>query len=196
MTTLRSRIFIIASVVLLVILAISIFLVVLSKKKAAAPGTTTTPSNVIDQTNFNGQINASEPVQLPSDATVKPLSTEEQMKNAARQMAKIFTERYNTYSSDSDFSNIREVETLVTSNLWNIISKKMTAGQTGGEFIGMTTKVATAELIDWQIDRATVTISARRTETKGVVVSEKNQQAIVQLVKSNGNWLVDNFEWK
>ncbi|MDD2758548.1 MAG: hypothetical protein PHD72_04235, partial [Patescibacteria group bacterium] len=83
MTTLRSRIFIIASVVLLVILAISIFLIVLSKKKAAAPGTTTTPSNVIDQTNFNGQINASEPVQLPADATVKPLSTEEQMKNAA-----------------------------------------------------------------------------------------------------------------
>lgn len=198
MTTLRSRIFIITSVVVLLILAISVFLVAISKKKDTAPeiqGPATT-TNMIDQTNFPAQISTPAATTVPSGVTVKPPTSEEVMKNAALQTAKIFVERYGSYSTDNNYQNIIEVEALVSRDLWSELSKKMSEGQAASaEFYGVSTKAVASLIADWQTTKATVEISTIRTENKNGAITTSNQRARVWVEKSGDNWVVDKFEW-
>jgi hypothetical protein len=194
MITLRSRIFIMASVVLLIILAISVFLVVAGKKKAAAPpeGTPTT-SAAIDEQNFPAQI-TTEPTAVPAGTPVKPPTSEEVMKNTAKQMAKIFIERYGTYSTDNNGDNIREVETLVTKALWADISPRIGVKPVG-EFMGVTTKVVAVDVVEFSAGAAKVELNTQRTTTKGNLTETTTARADVWLIRSGENWLVTKFEW-
>lgn len=197
MTTLRSRIFIIISLVVLIILAISIGLIVMSKKKQAATTAETTPTTTtgkIDSTNFPAQITTPATV-IPSGTTVKPATTEETMKNAAKQLAKIFVERYGSYSSDASGANIRAVEPLVTKDLWAVLSQRLNV-KYNGDFIGVTTKVISTNVTDYSASGATVELNSQRTTTKGTAVVESTQAATVKLVKSGDSWLVDDIKWK
>lgn len=195
MITLRSRIFIMASVVLLIILAISVFLVVASRKKAAAPagGEPAAAPTAIDEQNFPAQI-TTEPTVVPAGTPVKPPTSEEVMKNTAKQMARIFIERYGTYSTDNNGDNIREVETLVTKALWGDISQRIGVKPVG-EFIGVTTRVAAVDIAEYSADAAKISLNTQRTTTKGTQTETKTARADVWLIKSGDNWLVSKFEW-
>lgn len=197
MMTLRARLFLVATVVILVILSISIFLIVMSKKKTA-PVTETTPTttdNIIDTTNFPAQLTQPAATTVPAGVTVKPPTSEEVQKNAAQQMAKIFIERYGSYSTDNDYQNIREVETLVTPNLWATLSKKIGAPINGGEFYGVTTKAITTSIVDWAKTSAAVEINTMRTENKNGNILTSNQKVKVTVLQSGDQWVVDKFEW-
>ena len=199
MLTFRAKVFIIVSVVIFVFLAVSVFLIYSAKKKeAAAPtgqGQTTTPA-VMDSENFNPDAIGTKPLlQAPAGTPVAPLTTAEAWKNASRQMAKIFTERYGTFSTDNESANIRELESQVTPSFWRVISGKIKPSA-GGEFYGVTTVVAASDFVDYSDTAAKISVTTQRTETKGTAVSGKNQKAEVSLVKSGSQWLVDGFEWK
>jgi len=197
MMTLRARLFLVATIVILVILSISIFLIVMSKKKAApaAETTPTTTDNIIDTTNFPAQLTQPAATTVPAGVTVKPPTSEEVQKNAAQQMAKIFIERYGSYSTDNDYQNIREVETLVTPNLWATLSKKIGTPINGGDFYGVTTKAVTTNILDWAKTSAVVEINAMRTENMNGTISTSNQKVKVTVLQSGDQWVVDKFEW-
>lgn len=197
MLTFRAKIFIVVSAVLLVFLSVSVFLLIMGKnKEAAAPvGQTETPG-VLDKDNFDPNAIGTKPlIQAPAGTPVAPLTTAEVWKNAARQMAKIFTERYGTFSSDNESANIRELEPLVTPNFWRALSGKIKPAASG-EFYGVTTVAAASDFIEYGETEAKISVTTQRTETKGAVVSEKNQKAEVTLIKSGEQWLVSGFEWK
>ena len=122
MTTLRTRLIVVATMIILVILGISVGIMVFFKKQPAAPETATGPTSTIDSTNFSSQITP-KPTVVPPGSTVKPATTEDTLRNAAKQMAKIFIERYGTYSSDAEYANIRELQGLVTADLWKVLEK-------------------------------------------------------------------------
>ncbi len=194
MTTLRSRLFIFISLVVLVILAISIAIIVFVKQKAAAPEEQPVEdTSQIDSTNFPVQLTP-EPVNIPAGTQVKPLTTDEALKNGAKQMAKIFTERYGTYSSDSDFANVREVESLVTKSYWSELEKTIGTGKPA-MFIGVTTNAVASEVAEYGGGKATVNVSVQKTTTRGSSVTESSEKAKVWLIQSGGVWLVDDFEW-
>lgn len=200
MLSLRARIFIVVSLVVLVVLGISVFLVVKSKKNAAGGGTNTTPenTNVIDGTNFNYNPNIQTPVvggQIPQGTTVKPATSLEIEQNAVRQLAKIFIERYNSYSTDSNYQNIVEVQGLVTADLWKNLSAKV--GKTpAGSFVGVTTKVFSNEIADWGAKAATVSMSTAISEEKNGNISDRQAKVTVDLIKEGDNWLVNKFQWE
>jgi len=200
MLSLRARIFIIVSLVVLVILGISVFLVIKSKKNAADGGVTTIPgnNNVIDSTNFNYNPNIQTPIvggQIPQGATVKPATSLEVEQNAVLQLAKIFIERYNSYSTDSNYQNIVEVQELVTDDLWKSLSAKIGKTPTGA-FVGVTTKVFSSEISDWSAKAATISMSAAINEEKGGNMSDRQAKVSVSLVKNGNDWLVDKFQWE
>ncbi|PIT88732.1 MAG: hypothetical protein COU29_00575 [Candidatus Magasanikbacteria bacterium CG10_big_fil_rev_8_21_14_0_10_36_32] len=196
MTTLRTRIFIIFSIFFLFVLAVSIILIVINKQKQAVIETTSTPS-AIDFDNFTqDKISAPAAQVTPTQGiTVKQPTTEEQMKNAAKQIAKIFVERYGTYSTDNNFSNIKELDTMCSRDLWSVLSSRITDTQVNNGFVGVTTKAVTSVITSWQTDKAIVEITTVRTETKDGVTSSKNQKATVTLVNVQNNWLVDDAKW-
>jgi len=198
MLSLRARIFIIISLVVLLILGISIFLSIRAKKAATTPTPTTTTGNVIDSTNFNYNTTIQTPVPggvVPAGVPVKPVTTLEAEQNAVRQFAKIFVERYNSYSTDSNFQNIVDVKELVTPELWQTLSAKIGKPTTASSFVGVTTKVITNELKNWDGKAATVLLNTSINEEKNGVMSNRQQAITVVLAKSGSSWLVASFQW-
>src|SRR3989344_3307594 len=191
--SLRARIFIIISIFVIFILGISIFLIVRNKNKVAEPQTVTPTDSTASQNGVqpSGQILVGDqaPAGLPAK-TATPLEAE---KNGAVQLAKVFVERYGTYSSDNNFQNIKEVEALVTPALWSKISAPMNAKTSTASFVGVTTKVISLELTAWSDIAATVELKTTRTEEKNGAVSTRYQNAIVQMVKTGGVWLADKL---
>ena len=198
MLSLRARIFIVISLVVLVVLGISIFLLVRSNKQ-------TTPEDQPAGIE-NLPVETSLPVTAPVSVTnvsgnikVNPVSSLEAQQNATEQMAKIFLERFNSYSSESQYQNVRDVQTLVSNNYWIQLSAKLptvqTVQDTSAPFVSMITKAYSSKLSLWSDASATVDLQVKITEEKNGVVSGRDQQAKVFLVKEGQNWLVDKFEW-
>ncbi len=197
MMTLRSRIFIIASIVVLVILAISISLYIFGKKEGPASDETAEPTATgqVDEDNIPEAITAPPPTVIPASPTVKPLSSEDVLKNAAKQLAKIFIERYGTYSSENNGENIKECESLVTEDLYAEISKRIGVQPPNGEFTGATTKAIAVDLAEYSDTAAKAELGVNRIITKGDSIEEKPSRVNVWLTRSGDGWLVSKFEW-
>lgn len=194
---LRTRIFIIVSIVVLGFLGIAIFLVVRSRQAAAPkPTATGTSTTVIDSSNF-----ATEPISagqepLPETAgmPVKPATTLEMQQNGVKQLAIIFVERYNSFSTENNFQNIKDVESIVTPVLWKRISTPLTKpAAPNTAFVGVTADVVNASIATWADQDATILVKLHKSTDKSGVTTEQYQNLNVHLVKVGDTWLVDSY---
>lgn len=201
MLSLRARLFIIISLVVLFILGISLFLYFSGGKKNNQPADEAKNpldgATVVESENFNTAPEVFNGIAPTPTEGLKaaPQPTEEAVKNSVRQLAKIFIERYGSYSSDNNYQNIKELEGLVTKNLWTKLSAQMRQPRPAG-FTGVTTVVISNVLSKWDVTGATASLQALRTEFSNGTTAEKQQAAEVWLVKKGEDWLVDKFEWK
>ncbi len=196
--TLRARIFIIISLAVLFVLGVSVFLIFMSKNKQSSVGTDVNQGVVVGQNNIEqvtSGLNTTSQTQT-NGLKVQAQTPEEEIKNGVKQLAKIFVERYNSYSTDSNYQNIREVESLVTADLWKRISNKLNNPQTAKEFYGVTTQSIGANLVSWAVTMAQVEVKTLQTETKGSLVFTGNKNFLVYMVQKDNNWLVEKFEIK
>ena len=194
--SLRARIFIIISVVVLLNLSVSILLVVKSRNS----GSVNTPATTPDSSNTNPD-NLSNPAggagtQVPVGSPVKPLTSLEVEQNGAEQLAKIFIERYGTYSTDNEFENIKEAQAFVSKALWSKISLGINVKNPNSGFLGLTTKVVSVDMISWSDSKAVFDLKIMRNENKSGVVTTRYQNVIVEMVKENNVWLADSLVWK
>jgi hypothetical protein len=198
--TLRTRIFIIISIIVIFVLAIVLmFWSKFTQKQNNQTGTTTTRSvndtsayNVIDASNFR---NTNTTVQPVITSTVPKKFTPEQMNDQGlKQLAKVFVERYGTYSSDNNFLNLKEVKDLVTPGLWSSI--KPTDSKRTGEFVGVTTEAFYAEIVKKSATDATINVQTIRNQTKNNKLSTLQQVAVVRMLKQGDAWLVDKVVWE
>jgi len=189
--SLRTRIFILISAALLIILAISVFLMMPFGKEQPAVETIDTPAGSLPGAVLPDNM----PVgTVPPSPVARQFSPEDMEKNAAKQLAKIFIERYGTYSSDNDSSNIEDVKNLAAPALWSKLSVKIGEGGSEG-FTGMTTRVISAELSDWTGETARVNLQTVRVEEKNGATDNLHQNAEVNLMKKGSDWLVESFRW-
>ena len=201
MLSLRTRLFIIISIAVLFVLGVSIFLVIRSKTLPTNNSTSTTTSgdNTVESSNFNYSptIETAAPGGVvPQGTTIKPETSLEIEQNFVKQLAKIFVERYNSYSTDGNFQNIVEVKDLVTPDLWQMISGKIIKTSSSGSFVGVTTKVITTELKNWDNSSAVVYLVTNIKEEKNGEITGRQQAVTIELVKSGDNWLVNKFQWE
>ena len=194
--SLRARIFIIISVVVLLILSVSIFLVVKNRNS----GNVNVPATTPDTGNINTN-NPSNPASgagtvVPTGSPVKPLTSLEVEQNGVEQLAKIFIERYGTYSTDNEFENIKEAQSLVTKSLWSKISLGIGVKNPNAGFLGLTTKVVSVSMISWSDSKADFDLKIMRNENKSGVVTTRYQNVTVEMIKENGTWLADSLTWK
>ena len=193
--SLRARIFLIITVVVLIVLGVSLFLLIGARKKAAseamgnAAGTGATTTETVLPPAPTG-------TEIPSGLPVKKQTTVEVEQAGVTQLARVFTERYGTYSTQNDSQNIKEVESLCTRALWSKISARIGASADNQNFVGVTTRVITTDLVSWNGSTATIELRTMRTEEKSGNVTNKYQNAEAKLIKSGENWLVDQFVWK
>jgi hypothetical protein len=152
----------------------------------------TSSYKVIDANNFNdANLGKTTTTQLP----VKKFTAAEATQNTVKQFAKIFIERYGSYSTDNNGQNVLEVKEMVTADLWSKIKPK-TLGKTNNGFLGMSTEVISAEMAKWSDTEAVVKLKTVRSQEKNKVTSTLQQGATVTLVKQGNAWLVNSFVWE
>lgn len=197
MMTLRKRIFIILSIVILLILAISLLLIVWGNKNKenTTPENSSTTTPILNQQNNNNIPDSIINDKNEQTLTVKTPTTEEMEKNAAKQTAKIFMERYGTYSTDLPFQNIKDVESIVTDGYWSQLSSVINDSYQTNEFIGVTVKAISSAFVSWDGNEASVNVGILETKEQNGQTTTTNKNAIVKLKKVD-TWLVSGFSWE
>jgi len=189
---LRNRIFIVISIIALLILGIAVALLITRRgatQKLAANGNTT--STV--QTGGNaGEVSVVTP---DNTLPVQKLSSVEAQQVGVRQLARVFIERYYTYSNEGNFQNIRDVQTMVSPELWKLMKVKLNTANisASGSFNSITTVALGASLTDWADTAATVQVITHQSLEKNGVKSQQNQNYLVSFVKQGTNWLVNSI---
>lgn len=160
------------------------------KKAAKTPAVTATPT-VSLPANF---VPKSKPL---NDTEIKEMKVETQVLAVAR----TFAERYGSFSNQGGFSNLLDLEPIVTPSLWNDLQTFHLAQQKeiGKEYYGISTRALSTKLGKFDsASYAEVNVQTQRDEARGTTANPRvyYQELKLQLVKLNGSWLVDTTKWQ
>lgn len=187
---LRTRLFIIISIFVLLVLGISIVLYISSKKNTSGTATSPTTNTSYPSAQYNP--NVTTPTIIPSNVTVKPPTGAAAEENTVKQIAKVFVERYNTYSSDASYQNIRDVQSLVTEGYWKKLGAKLNTPAVNSGYVASISEVIVADVTVLKDGAASVTIKTRRSLTSKGTTTTDYQTLVITLAKESGEWLVDS----
>lgn len=190
---LRTRLIIIIGLIIVAVAGVFFFL----RYRQAQPTPAQNVPTVKGSDSTDKPTQTTSPTEIPAGATVKAVTTLEAEQNGVKQLAKVFVERYNSFSTDNNYQNIREVEELVTPFLWTKISAKLTTpNKPADTFTSVITEAVNASMSLWQTDSATITVNARKITETNRQETELYQNITVVMVKQNSTWLADSFTVK
>lgn len=195
--TLRQRIFIITSIILAILLAVLVYLLYGRKPTDTAPGTATNfpnaPATTSIQANQNPDNN-----QPAKPIIVLPAYSEDLY---VRQVAKIFVERFASYSNQNGNNNIDDSLPLATEGMQKWMKTQLKPESR--DYQGVVTEVLSSKLTEKTATTATVTIQTQQSlEQKAATSTGANKKEIIQrkatvkLVKVGSEWKVDALYWQ
>ncbi len=174
---------IVASVVLLGLVLLVLFLLTRGDKPPA-PAPTPEPQVTSGMPEVN-------PEDVPPPAVV-----------SAQTVARVFVERFGSYSSESDFANVEDVIALATPSfaieLENVLAAERRASVTGGAYYGISTFVISSKVQSESETATTLFITTQRRESVGSPgnTTTRYQDIEVSLEKVDENWLIADYTWK
>jgi hypothetical protein len=128
------------------------------------------------------------------------VSEEEAQAISAKTTAKIFVERFGSYSNESNLQNVKDVLPLASRayerTLLAMIDRLSGADATA--YYGVSTRVISLSEKDLEDDRREITAMTQREEAEGSAqqVSVWYQEIVLEMVKEGEDWKVDGAEWK
>lgn len=122
--------------------------------------------------------------------------------NALKQMAASFAERLGSFSNQSNYGNISDLQIFMTDKMriWAddyIAAQKAKKGDTAAYF-GVTAKVLSEQTITYDDagGAAEITVKTQKRTVSGNSSAEVSyQDIIVKFIKEKGTWKVDSAEW-
>jgi hypothetical protein len=142
---------------------------------------------------------------IPSAEVIPPAAqqaaVEQHVQNAGVEtVAKLFVERYGSYSTEARFQNIRDVMSLASARFATELQAQIDNAPAPTEYYGVTTVVLSVNVVsmDDAAGTAFASVSTQRTESKG---SPQDHHVFYQtmelaFVKSGGEWKVESATWK
>ena len=122
--------------------------------------------------------------------------------NDAAQTARLFATRLGSFSNQSDYGNITDLKIFMTDSMKDWADKyvaELKAQEYTGEYYGITTHPLTTKVLSYDENdgKAKIEVVTERQENKGDTISTSYQQKmILDLIKKNNEWLVDNAVWQ
>ncbi|XOU94431.1 MAG: hypothetical protein ACNFW9_06410 [Candidatus Kerfeldbacteria bacterium] len=113
-------------------------------------------------------------------------------------LANIFTERYGSYTSESEFKNTLELKVYMTDTLEKWVDNYLATqpDQTNsGEFFSIVTKVISNKIISQDDVSSKVELITQRVEKLGTEKDTYYQNITLELVYENETWLVNKVTW-
>lgn len=179
------------AVAILVVLAVLLFGVWWFWNRTAAPSVPTPPAPTGEPTTLPPTTDT------PLPATPS-LSTGDQ--NAVR-LARLFAERFGTFTSQSDFEGVRELAPLATASFATWIESQYVSDlrtkYPAGTYAGQTTTAMGTTVRSSSETAAEIEVRTQReatTEQSAPVVT--NPVLVVSLVKQGDAWFVDAAKWE
>lgn len=133
----------------------------------------------------------------------QPVSKEEQGKIVVQRLASSFAERYGSFSNQSDYGNIRDLE-IFMSEQFKATSEQsindLRAKKTDyGTYNGVTAKSLSTDITSYtDKGQAEAVVHTRKRETtadnKGEITYA--QDLLLKLIFENGAWKVDGADWQ
>ncbi len=139
--------------------------------------------------------NSTVPDTIP-DTLVEPV--EQNDRQAITAAARSFTERYGSYSSDTNFENVERSRYLMTETMSKQADKLINPSQSAAEFTSVTSAVTGVTLTDFAegATGATVTVAVRQKTIVGQQdPTYRNVTARLTLKKVSNTWKIDSFRW-
>ncbi|MDP3900386.1 MAG: hypothetical protein Q8Q23_04885 [bacterium] len=135
------------------------------------------------------------------DLPRQPSPPRDTTKEDLRHIASSFVERYGSYSNQSGFSNLRELNLFMSNSLqaWmaNYIANTNQADT--NIYYGITTKAVVVEVVNYQeaLGEAEFLVKTQRAEAIGTSANTRKfqQDATVRMKKEGGIWKVDWVSW-
>ncbi len=197
MLTLRQRVFVAISIIMAVVLAIVLLFLY---RKSQVP-------TEIEYDGGDQPLQASEEVVSETEfevsggiSVISPKQAIEPGALYAQNLARVFVERFATYSNQNKNQHIEDVKPLATDRMISWIDTQKIEQNT--KYSGVTTDVMSIEIQEQSEEKTIVKINAQqvvRSQVDGQVgLSEEiiQKKARVELIKQAGEWKVDGFFWE
>lgn len=191
MLTLRQRIFAgLGLVVGLVLVFLLLYLYLwpqLKEKSATAPAD--------EELSETALIGAGQPSigaggQIPAGPAISGSFSEE---TYVKQVARMFVERFGSYSNQANNQHLVDVLPLVTPSM--VVWLKTQSQEQGQIYEGLTTRVVASQVSSFTDSRATILIEAQREIQSAAGLKLEQRSGRVELLKTNADWKVDGFYW-
>ncbi len=184
--TRRNTIIILSIVLLLILLWLLSFLI--PKSRTSTPASQTAPASQTEsQTSFTSQ-------QLEQEKAIRTQAS------AVTTTAKLFVERYGSYSNEANFQNIRDVIPLMSVKFAAATTADLVNKKAPAEYYGVTTRVITAKVVsqDDKSGTAVIDLATQRVEENGSAQNKTTKYQDIELlfVKESGVWMVDSAKWR
>jgi len=148
---------------------------------------------------------AEQPTQL--ETTVQPTPQAKKAEVAAEDLARMasaFAERFGSYSNQSDYGNIRDLQIFMTSTMknWaeNYINDARARKTQTTIYYGIVTKAIAGEVKQFDADtgQAEILVKTQRRESAGVTGNSRTfyQDIIIKYAREQGVWLLDGIYWQ
>lgn len=177
---------------LIVLIFIIIFLVWwwFIPKGPAAPATNTPVVPASDRVVLPRQ------TQVLETPTVKPAIADEGEAQILS-LARNFSERYGSWSTDSSFQNLNDLFPRITARLRAEFEKTIAKAEPSAEFKGSETNVLKMEIQNRTASNASVLVTIQRVETDAQLKQTVTyHDLLVSMVKQGEFWYVNVAEWK
>lgn len=156
-------------------------------------GNTPGSNTALPSDNGNQAMNES-PVETPASATSTPRDT-------ALRTARLFVERYGSFSKNNNYENVKNLLALMT-NRFRTESEKIIAAsgapKPDDEFYGISTRVLSVAMEEYvEGEKAVVKLQTARSETKGNNDPVSFTQDVhLTLLDVEEIWKVDSVNWE
>ena len=135
----------------------------------------------------------------PKEKVISPEKEKIQKKTNIANLAASFSERFGSYSNQSDYANVEDLKLLMTPKMRSWADKYVAEGRSkmkkGEPYFGVTTKALSTKIISESDDKAEVLVSTQRTEKRDEEENVYYQKITLKLIKEGGMWKVDSAEW-
>ncbi|MDD4271870.1 MAG: hypothetical protein PHF50_03620 [Patescibacteria group bacterium] len=167
------------------------------------------PEPVVEQPAVQMPASTTEPiVEAPVKTTtaqpVSPLEKAEVRADDLSRMASAFAERFGSFSNQSDYGNIRDLQIFMTDSMksWaeNYINDARTKKTQTTIYYGIVTKAISGEAKQFDADagRAEILVKTQRRESTGIIGNSATfyQDIIIKYVREQNVWRVDGIYWQ
>jgi len=199
-------ILIVLLIIAVMLLGVFWFLSNQSKQNNSIVDLNNTQNNIVEETpdKINNAEGAKKLIsEKEIEEYISKVSETDRLKSQLQKIAVAFTERYGSYSNQSNFENLEDLTVFMTrsfkSNTENFVDSRRRQQRDSSIYYGMTTKVLNSKVEIFSVDTNFVkfNISTQKQEMIGSSANANTfyQNAEIELKQEAGVWKVDKITW-